>query len=152
MLIGATRSPKGRRRHLIEIDAGIAAGRFVAHWTYSTAVHRHETIARLATELCQRLRRFAELDDSTDTSRAQVPAHDSGEFGLSPLQEGMLFHTLHDPSGGHYVVLVAVPLAGDLDVSRFRAAWDLVVERNPMLRTAFVWKGLDRPRQTVATR
>ena len=66
-------------------------------------------------------------------------------YPLTPLQEGMLFHALHD---GAYVERLSARVHG-LDVEHFRAAWRTVVAAHPALRTAFAWKGSERPLQAV---
>jgi len=68
-------------------------------------------------------------------------------YELSPMQEGMLFHTLQAPASGVYVEQLVCTIRGALDHALFARAWQLVVDRHPVLRTAFVWEGLDRPRQ-----
>ncbi|MGE0127957.1 MAG: condensation domain-containing protein [Blastocatellales bacterium] len=70
-------------------------------------------------------------------------------YPLSPVQQGMLFHALYDPKAGMYLEQKTCFLNGDLNVSAFERAWRRVVERHPVLRTAFVWQGLDEPMQVV---
>ncbi len=70
-------------------------------------------------------------------------------YPLSPLQQGMLFHSLYAPESGVYVIQYSCILAGALDVACFRAAWQRVVARHPMLRTAFFWHKLREPHQVV---
>ena len=69
-------------------------------------------------------------------------------YALSPIQEGMLFHTLAEPGSGVYVDQIHTTL-GHLDRSVFQRAWSAVVERHAALRTAFVWDGVDEPLQVV---
>ncbi|MFL6285810.1 MAG: condensation domain-containing protein, partial [Pyrinomonadaceae bacterium] len=73
-------------------------------------------------------------------------------FPLSPLQQGILFHTLYDPKGGAYVEQFSYTLEGEVDAVALRAAWEQASERHPILRTAFVWEGLDEPLQVVRKR
>ena len=70
-------------------------------------------------------------------------------YELSPMQEGMLFHTLQAPASGLYVEQLVCTIRGPLDHALFARAWQMVIDRHPILRTAFVWEGLDRPRQVV---
>jgi amino acid adenylation domain-containing protein len=69
-------------------------------------------------------------------------------YPLSPLQEGLLFHSLYAPEAGVYVTQVTCTLE-NLDVSALEQAWQRVVDRHPILRTAFIWKNLERPLQVV---
>jgi amino acid adenylation domain-containing protein/non-ribosomal peptide synthase protein (TIGR01720 family) len=70
-------------------------------------------------------------------------------YPLTPLQSGMLFHGLMEPESGVYVNQLTCTLAADLDVRLFRQAWERLVERHEVLRTAFLWEGLDEPLQVV---
>jgi amino acid adenylation domain-containing protein len=70
-------------------------------------------------------------------------------YPLTPLQEGMLFHTLEAPGSGVYIERLSCELRGDLDPAAFRRAWEEVLALHPVLRTAFLWQGLDRPMQVV---
>lgn len=70
-------------------------------------------------------------------------------YPLSPLQEGLLFHTLSDPTSRMYFNQTLVTLRGELDEAAFRAAWQDVVARHPILRTFFVWEGVESPVQVV---
>ncbi|WP_430540209.1 amino acid adenylation domain-containing protein, partial [Pseudomonas entomophila] len=57
-------------------------------------------------------------------------------YPLSPMQQGMLFHTLEAGEAGLYINQMAVDVEG-LDIARFRAAWDSVIARHEILRTGF---------------
>jgi len=66
---------------------------------------------------------------------------------LSPVQQGLLFHSLEAPGSGVYVVQLVAELAGELGEEAFAGAWQDVVDRHPGLRAAFFWKGLEKPAQ-----
>ncbi|MCP4657989.1 MAG: non-ribosomal peptide synthetase, partial [bacterium] len=68
---------------------------------------------------------------------------------LSPLQQGMLFHTLYAPGSGVYVVHWSVLLEGGIEVSLFQRAWQHVIDRHAALRTSFHWEELEKPVQVV---
>lgn len=70
-------------------------------------------------------------------------------YPLSPMQQGMLFHTLYAPNSGVYVVQVSFEIAGCLNISAFEQAWQIASERYPVLRTAFVWEKVEQPLQVV---
>ena len=69
-------------------------------------------------------------------------------YPLSPLQEGMLFHTLRDTGVGMYVNQ-AVSQLHDPDLDAYREAWQQVVNRHGILRTTFAWEEHERPIQEV---
>lgn len=55
---------------------------------------------------------------------------------LSPLQEGLLFHSLYAPGSGLYIIQMRMRL-WQLDRRAFQAAWQAVVDRHETLRAAF---------------
>jgi len=71
-------------------------------------------------------------------------------YSLSPLQEGMLFHTLYAPAERLYLdhIVYELRLQRELDVAALKRAFQKVVNRHQALRTAFVWKQ-EKPRQVV---
>lgn len=70
-------------------------------------------------------------------------------YTLSPVQLGMLFHTLADTQSGVYVNQYTCKLSGSLQPNLLQQAWQQTVARHPVLRTAFLWDGLDEPLQVV---
>ena len=77
------------------------------------------------------------------------PAAIENIYPLTPLQSGLLFHTLMEPNSGVYFEQLTCELHGTLDEAAFAQAWKTLVERHPILRTAFVWKGQREPVQVV---
>ena len=73
-------------------------------------------------------------------------------YPLSPMQKGMLFHTLLAPDAGVYFEQLGCRLRGGLRADAFRRAWQRVTDRHPVLRTGFNWESLDRPMQLVHRR
>lgn len=70
-------------------------------------------------------------------------------YPLSPLQQGLLFHSQCAPNSGMYCEQLMSRINGPLDVAAFKRAWDAVVQRHSILRTCFVWESLDQPLQVV---
>jgi non-ribosomal peptide synthase protein (TIGR01720 family) len=54
--IGSASSPKGSRRHLLDINAIVVADRLQISWTYSNAIHHQTTIDNLAENFIKALR------------------------------------------------------------------------------------------------
>lgn len=73
-------------------------------------------------------------------------------YPLSPMQQGLLFHSLYAPGSGTYVVQMRCRIQGELDVASFRRSWQTVVHRHSVLRTSFLWEGLEEPLQVVHKR
>ena len=55
----------------------------------------------------------------------------------------------YEPEAGLYVEQLSCVLGGPLDARAFERAWQQVVERHAVLRTAFVTKDLAEPLQAV---
>ncbi|HEX6292210.1 MAG TPA: amino acid adenylation domain-containing protein, partial [Herpetosiphonaceae bacterium] len=70
-------------------------------------------------------------------------------YPVSATQHGMLFHSLYDPAGGLYVEQHHCTLQDDLRLDSFEHAWQQVINRHAILRTAFLWEDLDEPVQVV---
>lgn len=70
-------------------------------------------------------------------------------YPLSPMQEGMLFHTLLTPGSGVYVVLISSLIEGEFNIPLFKRAWQIILDRHSILRSAFLWEGVDHPLQVV---
>jgi len=70
-------------------------------------------------------------------------------YPLSPMQEGMLFHTVHEKDATAYFEQFCFPVYGDFHVDAFEKSWNELIRRHEILRTAFVHKGADRPLQIV---
>lgn len=69
-------------------------------------------------------------------------------YKQTPLQQGMLFHTLSAPNSGVYFEQSS-NLLENLDVAAYLRAWQKMIERHTVLRTAFFWEDLDDPLQVV---
>ncbi|MEO1765268.1 MAG: condensation domain-containing protein, partial [Cyanobacteria bacterium J06629_18] len=70
-------------------------------------------------------------------------------YPLSPMQQGMLFHSLYAPDSGVYIIRVSFEIHGNLDIAAFEQAWEFAINKNPVLRTAFVWEKVEKPLQVV---
>ncbi len=119
---------------------------------------QHQTIAELAEAAGERI----EGKDSGSRVQARRPAdpalleaarrlYPTAEdvYPLTPLQQGLLFHSLYEPQSGVYIEQLSCLLRGHLDHAAFLDAWRMVIARSTPLRTAFVWQELDKPVQVV---
>ncbi len=70
-------------------------------------------------------------------------------YPLSPMQQGMLFHTLYAPESEVYLEQMACKFVGNLNVEAFKEAWRQLLKRHDVLRSAFVWEDLEEPLQVV---
>jgi amino acid adenylation domain-containing protein len=65
------------------------------------------------------------------------------------MQEGMMFHTLYAPGSGAYVVHISSRIQGSLNVAAFKRTWQKIIDRHPILRSAYLWDKVDKPLQVV---
>ncbi|MFB2919272.1 MULTISPECIES: amino acid adenylation domain-containing protein, partial [Aerosakkonema] len=168
---GSPVSLQGNRSHLIEIDGFVANGELQLSWAYNTKIHQSATIERLANSFIEVLTAIishclspdtfgytpsdfpdadltqAELDELVESLTPRTLLESI--YPLSPMQEGMLFHTLYSPNSGVYFEQFVCTLSGNIQVSAFEQAWRQVVELHPVLRTFFVWRNRQYPLQVV---
>lgn len=70
-------------------------------------------------------------------------------FPLTPLQQGMLYHTLAEPNSGVNIEQVICVLPEPIEPAALRAAWERLLARHPVLRTRFRWEGVESPLQEM---
>ena len=70
-------------------------------------------------------------------------------YPLSPMQEGMLFHSLRSSEAGVYIEQIIMDLMEEIDVKAFTQSWQQIASSHPVLRTGFAWAGNDQPLQLV---
>lgn len=71
-------------------------------------------------------------------------------YQLGPMQQGMLFHCLQAGASQRvHFVQISYTWSGELDEAAFEEAWRQVIARHPILRTTFLWEGLEKPLQIV---
>ncbi|MCP3468524.1 condensation domain-containing protein [Bradyrhizobium sp. CCGUVB23] len=93
-----------------------------------------------------------EIDRIAAESVATVPGgagNIQDIYGLSPLQDGILFHHLLAGQGDPYLLVSQMAFADRGLLERYLGAVQRVVDRHDILRTSFVWEGLSRPAQVV---
>jgi amino acid adenylation domain-containing protein/non-ribosomal peptide synthase protein (TIGR01720 family) len=155
-------SPGEPRTYLLDVSGLIEGGELVLTWLYSGEIHDEDTVGRLADDLLTALREIVAHCASPDAggrtpsdfplaslTQSQIdrigPAEDI--YPLTPLQAGMLFHSLVDCSA--YVDEIALVLDGVSNPRALGAAWQRVVDRTPVLRSCVVWQDVDQPLQVV---
>lgn len=70
-------------------------------------------------------------------------------YELSPVQQGLLFHSLYTSNTGMYTIQFCCTLQGNLKPDVFAQAWQQAIAHHPILRTAFHWQALEKPLQVV---
>jgi amino acid adenylation domain-containing protein/non-ribosomal peptide synthase protein (TIGR01720 family) len=168
--VGRGRDPRQLREYDLEINSIVRGGRLEVAWAYSRASHHRTTIEMLADRFAVALR--AVIADARDHRQARpwlVPADfplaaiDQDElsrlaargpvsdiYPLSPMQQGLLFHSVYAVDRSSlYAIQIHTRIEATLDVEAFRQAWRAVVARHDVLRTGFVWKRTGEPLQIV---
>ena len=132
-------------------------GSLETSWGYSDEVHRRETVEHVAQCFADSLRRLVAYCEApgpveyvprifrwhrsarmkwtrsfeiTEKSRISIP--------VSPMQAGILFHTLFHQDAGMYVGAGQLSMQGAVDSLALRNSWRAVIEHHPVLRTSFV--------------
>ncbi len=70
-------------------------------------------------------------------------------YPLAPLQEGILYHHISAEQGDLYVQQGQFAFANLARLQQFAQALQQVIDRHDVLRTGFVWEGLEQPVQVV---
>ncbi|HEY9345620.1 MAG TPA: amino acid adenylation domain-containing protein, partial [Inquilinus sp.] len=149
------------------VNGQVSEGVLGLTWLFSAARHDAGTIEGLAQAFASELEALVDLCGApgaggltpSDVPLAglmqagldalPVPAAEIEDlYPLSPMQQGMLFHSLQVPE--LYITQIRVDVDG-LDAGRFARAWEAAVESHAILRTGFLGQD-DRPLQLVRRR
>ncbi|WP_323798315.1 non-ribosomal peptide synthetase [Nisaea sp.] len=166
---GESQCLDGTRPHAIDINGLVSDGSLTVSLSYSSHQYRPETMESLAQGFEDALRSLVDLcrdeaacgytasdfplvpvaQDRLDRLAAQQGRGVAALYPLSPMQQGMAFHSLADePGGSVYFEQLTWKIASPFNPEAFRAAWDALVERHPILRTA-LWLDGGEPLQFV---
>ncbi|WP_344386385.1 condensation domain-containing protein, partial [Streptomyces thermolineatus] len=91
---------------------------------------------------------LAHLDQHT-LDRLNLGRNVEDVHPLTPMQQGMLFHTLLAPDSSSYFEQTILSLEGVTDVRALARAWQTVTDATPVLRSFVVHQGLAEPVQVV---
>ncbi|ONI88959.1 non-ribosomal peptide synthetase [Actinosynnema sp. ALI-1.44] len=151
------------RTYLLDVTGLVESGELRLTWEYSPEVHDEHTVRALAERYLDALRAIIEHCASpgaggrtpSDFPLAKLTQDQVDRLGpnvddvypLTPLQAGMLFHSLVETDS--YVDEIQIVLDGVTDPRALGAAWQRVVDRTPVLRTSVLWEDVDQPVQVV---
>ncbi|WP_409488686.1 non-ribosomal peptide synthase/polyketide synthase [Pseudomonas promysalinigenes] len=165
---GAGQDAQAPLGNWLSVDGQVFAGELSLNWTYSSQMYTEATITRLAQAYQHALETLiahclapahagltpsdvplAKLDQAQLDALA-LPARAIADiYPLSPMQQGMLFHSVYEANGRAYLNQMRLDIRG-LDIERFASAWQQAVDRHELLRAGFLWDaGLDAPRQVI---
>ncbi|MDU6495619.1 condensation domain-containing protein, partial [Bradyrhizobium sp.] len=156
-------------RHLLAVNARVQGGVLQVSFGFSRKRYRTATVQRLADCFKAALKELLDhcATDVHGLTPSDVPLSKLSQaeldalaldwrkvediYPLSPMQQGMLFHALHDDGTGLYANPLTAEVHG-LEPERLRAAWQAVTDRHDVLRTGFLWRELSGSPQQVVYR
>jgi amino acid adenylation domain-containing protein/non-ribosomal peptide synthase protein (TIGR01720 family) len=165
---GRAQAEESEREHELSVGASVGGGRLRVSVGYEQGRYAAAEIEQLVAEYVRVLGQLvqhcqtagvggytpsdfplinlgqSQLDQLVGSGR-----HVQSICPLSPIQEGLLFQTLYAPEAGVYFEQLSCVIRGDINVGAFEQAWQQLIERHTILRTAFVWKNLEKPLQVV---
>ncbi|QCI11573.1 amino acid adenylation domain-containing protein [Pseudomonas putida] len=155
---GAQHSGDAALANWLSVDGQVYGGELTLRWTYSDQLFRPETIEQLAQTYQRTLHALIEhclqpeaggitpsdfplarLDQAQLDALPLASSAIEDVFPLTPMQEGLLLHTLLEPGTGIYFMQDRYSIDSALDVERFDRAWRAVVARHEALRASFCW-------------
>ncbi|MVV49026.1 amino acid adenylation domain-containing protein [Pseudomonas sp. PB120] len=156
--IGAAHDPRAPLPNELSVDSQVYGGELVLRWTFSVERYAPHAINELAAAYLAELHSLIEhclSDDAggltpsdfplarltqTQLDALPVPAAVIEDvYPLTPMQEGMLLHTLLEPGTGLYYMQDRYRINSELDPQRFTQAWQVVIARHEALRASFCW-------------
>ncbi|MEU7091592.1 non-ribosomal peptide synthetase [Kitasatospora aureofaciens] len=166
---GTEQAPEETLEYLLDIVAQVRGGRLEITLFHSTAVHDPATVERLGKRLVAALGGIvahcagaatggatpsdfplARIDQPTLDRLTEHGGRIDDLYPLTPMQSGLLFHSLTEESGeGIYLGHLSFVLDGVDDLAALAEAWQLLTDRNAILRTAVLWEDVDDPLQVV---
>lgn len=155
---GQAHDPDAPLPNELSIDSQVYGGELVLRWTFSRERHDQQVIGDLAEAYLAELHSLIAhclQDDAggltpSDFPLARltqvqldalpVPASAIEDvYPLTPMQEGLLLHTLLEPGTGLYYMQDRYRINSALDPERFAQAWQAVIARHEALRASFCW-------------
>ncbi|HEY4938771.1 MAG TPA: condensation domain-containing protein, partial [Actinomycetota bacterium] len=133
------------RPHVLDINGAVQGGVLELVWAYSAELHDEATVRRLAQDMIQALREIvahcsqpgaggrtpsdfplARLDQASVDALVGDGRGVEDVYPLTPMQAGMLFHSLVDTSSGAYLDQIRLRLDGVSDPRALGEAWQRV--------------------------
>jgi amino acid adenylation domain-containing protein/non-ribosomal peptide synthase protein (TIGR01720 family) len=164
---GPTHSRESERNYELDVYGMISNERLVISIVYSKEHYEDKTIKRLLEDFQSSLTEiitycsqrgkteFTPCDftykklsvQEVETLNKKFPIEDM--YPLSPMQEGMLFHSLIDKDSYAYFEQMSYRIQGELEVELVQRSLNQLLHRYEILRTVFVYENLAQPLQLV---
>ncbi|WP_353632310.1 non-ribosomal peptide synthetase [Pseudomonas canadensis] len=155
---GLAHDPDAPLPNELSVDSQVYGGELVLRWTFSRERHDQQSIHELADAYLAELQSLVAhcLQDNaggltpsdfplahlTQSQLDSLPIAASAiedVYPLTPMQEGLLLHTLLEPGTGLYYMQDRYRINSALDPERFAQAWQAVIARHEALRASFCW-------------
>jgi len=146
---GDERSPRQLFDVLMDINSVVHDDCLHIDWRYSPLQFRPESIRNLLDAFAQNLERLLPNSNGMEEPDAQTSDAIEDIYALSPLQQGLLFHSIYARESASYLQQVSWRFNGRLDADAWRDALQQLLQRHPVLRTGFDWRGAEPPLQIV---
>lgn len=144
---GFSRDQEAIRPFQLEIIGLIVNGKLQIRFVYSKNIHRQATIEKLANNFYQHSLALLTVSRLQQDTSTLTEVEDI--YPLTPVQEGMLFHSNYESSNGLYLQQLTGEIEEIVDIAAFQTAWQRCVDRHPSLRAAFIWRDLPQPQQQI---
>ncbi|ARI91475.1 TPA: amino acid adenylation domain-containing protein [Pseudomonas aeruginosa] len=163
---GAAQDPCAPLANWLSIEGQVYGGELSLHWSFSREMFAEATVQRLVDDYARELHALIEhccQEGNVGATPSDFPLATLRQeqldrlplaliediYPLSPMQHGMLFHSLYEQASGDYLNQLRVDVHG-LDPARFRAAWQAALDSHDILRAGFLWQGdLEQPLQVI---
>jgi amino acid adenylation domain-containing protein/non-ribosomal peptide synthase protein (TIGR01720 family) len=173
---GSGINPENNIHEKISLNAAVKSGELQINWTFSSKHFNPETIERLSLNYLLNLNEMVnhcveqgsseftpsdfglsetisntEFDaflEETITGNLKRRQATEGVYGLSGLQQGMLFHSLYDEQAGSHIVQFSCDFI-NLNEDYFEKSWNQVIAQHTILRSAFYYDRFSVPVQNV---
>ncbi|MGF7533043.1 amino acid adenylation domain-containing protein [Bacillus mexicanus] len=168
---GASMNENQKRTAVLDVNGMIAEGKLSLTLSYSNKQYEKSTMAQFARGLKESLQEVIAhcvsreqtsltpsdtlLKDITIDELEQLleQTRELGEaenmYPLTPMQKGMLFHSLFDPNSGAYFQQTMFDLHGDLNIDSFSKSLDGLSQKYDIFRTNFYRGWKDQPLQII---
>ena len=171
---GIAVSLEAGRFYKLDINGMIIGKKLTINFSYNLHQYRRETIAAVAAQYHRYLLKLiehclAKSETELTPSDLNVPWLTMDEFEiilqqypdacgrvniqsiyrLTPMQEGILFHSLYDSDSTAYFEQITLSIQGKLKRSHLQKTLDILIERYDVFRTGFINETPNQPLQAV---
>ncbi|KAB0494815.1 non-ribosomal peptide synthetase [Pseudomonas vancouverensis] len=151
----------------LTLEGQVYGGQLSLQWGFSRDMFADSTVQQLADAYVDELKKL--IEHCCTTAAGQVTPSDfplaritqaqldalpvaapaiEDLYPLTPMQQGMLFHTLYEPQAEAYINQLRLEIHG-LDLAAFGRAWQAAINRHDILRSSFHWLDLAQAHQVI---